>query len=89
MVAVLYGMGTPDLPLPQGFSQQSKMILRNSGKEAGFMGRRAVTTTHILLAMLRREKTAAAQIMLLNGVDTGTLFDRTVECLQWEIRLMG
>jgi ATP-dependent Clp protease ATP-binding subunit ClpC len=89
MVAVLYGMGTPNLPLPQGFSQQSKMILRNSGKEAGFMGSREVTTTHILLAMLRREKTAAAQIMLLNGVDTGTLFDRTVECLQREKRMTG
>ncbi|MBQ7341044.1 MAG: ATP-dependent Clp protease ATP-binding subunit [Oscillospiraceae bacterium] len=87
MVAVLYGMGTPYLPLPQGFSHQTKTILRDSGREAEYMGSREVTTTHILLAMLRREKTAAAKIMMLSGVDTAELFNRTVECLQWGKRM--
>ena len=84
MVAVLYGVGTPYLPLPQSFSHQMKLILRNSGREADFAGSREVKIIHILLAMLRREKSGASQIMLLNGVDTGALFDRAVECLQQE-----
>ncbi len=87
MVAILYGVGTPDLPLPQGFSAQTRRILRDSGREAEYLGSREVNPTHILLALLRREKTAARELLALNGVDPQDLFDRTVDCLQWEKRI--
>ena len=39
---------------------------------------------HILIALVRREKTQAAQMLYLSGVDTNDLFTRTLENLQWE-----
>ncbi len=87
MVAVLYGVGTPDLPLPQGFTVQTRRILRDSGREAEYLGSREVKPTHILLALLRREKTAAQELLALNGIDTQELFGRAVDCLQWDRRV--
>lgn len=87
MAAVLYGTGTPDLPLPQGFSTQARRILRGAGNEARLLGARQVRDVHILLSLLRREKTAARDILLLNDVDMPWLFSSTVDYLQWEIRI--
>lgn len=83
MTAVLYGVGTPDLPLPQGFSNQARRILRGAGQEARYLGSRQVQPMHILLSLLRQERTAARDILLLNDVDTQELFTRTVEYLQF------
>ena len=87
MAAVLYGTGTPDLPLPQGFSVQARRILRGAGDEARHLGDRQVRDVHILLSLLRREKTAARDVLLLNDVDTSQLFSNTVEYLQWESKI--
>ena len=79
MASVLYGAGTADLPLPQGFTSHARRLLREAGSEARFRGSRAVQPTHILLALLRSENTAAAQLLAITGVDRDVLFTRAVE----------
>ena len=86
MVLVLYGAGTPGLPLPQGFTNQARRILKGAREEARLLNSRQVQSVHILLSVLRREKTAAGDLLVLSGVDAQTLFTRTVEYLQWDIK---
>ena len=87
MLCVLYGMGTPNLPLPQGFSNQAKQILRGAYAEAKHLGSKTVGNVHILLSLLRQGKTAARDICILSGFDTEELFTMTAEYLQWETRI--
>jgi len=84
MARVLYGSGTPGLPLPQGFSAQARALLRGAGKEARLLGHRQVQNIHIFLSLLRQEKTAARDLMILGGVDTQELFSAAVKYLHWE-----
>ena len=83
MATVLFGVGTPNLPLPQGFSGTVRKILKGAAKEAGYQGSRQVTAMHILLSLLRIRNCAAGELLMLNGVDREELFHRTVENLQW------
>ncbi len=83
MAAVLYGQGTPNLPLPQGFTPAARRILRDARQETRLLGKRQVGTPQLLLSLLRREKTAAATLLQLAGVDAQALFTQTVEQLQW------
>ncbi len=80
----LYGKGTPALPLPQGWSRTARDILWNAGREAQRTGQKQVQSVHILLALLRRERTGAQALMQLGGVDPNEVFSRTVDYLQWE-----
>ena len=82
VITVLYGVGTPQLPLPQGFSNQVRRILRTGGSEARLQRCKQVQSIHLLLAILRVEKTAAQDILLLSGVDSHRLFTQTVEYLK-------
>ena len=41
MAIVLYGVGTPGLPLPQGFTSQAKYILRGAKAEAQYCQHRS------------------------------------------------
>lgn len=84
MTAILYGLGTAGLPLPQGFSPQARRILRGAGKEAKFLQSHQVEPVHILLSLLRQQKTAAKDLLILNDVDTDSLFSGTVDYLCWE-----
>ena len=84
ITAVLYGVGTPNLPLPQGFSRQMQQILRDAGKEAAFQHSNRVEPTHILLSLLRQEQIAAKELLLLSQVNGEALFSRAVEALQWQ-----
>lgn len=83
LCAFLYGQGTPGLPLPQGFSQQARRILRGAGAEAVMLESKRVEELHILLSMLRMERSAAMQLLHLCGVDTEGLFSRTADYAQW------
>ena len=83
MVALLYGKGKSNLPMPQGLSPEARQILRGAAKEARNQKRRQVSPLHILLSLARREKAAAGELLLLSGIDTNELFSRTVENLQW------
>ena len=84
MAAVLYGVGTPELPLPQGLTKEARRILRGAAEEAQLLKRREVECIHILLALTRREKAAARQLLLLNGVDPDQLFTYVIEQLESE-----
>lgn len=84
MAAVLYGTGTPGLPLPQGFSVQARRVLRGARAEAAHLGSKHVKSVHVLLSLLRREKTAARDLLILNNVDIEELFSYTVDYLKWE-----
>ena len=82
VVAVLHGMGTPGLPLCQGFTKQAAGILRGAAAEARHMKSTAVEPVHIFLSMLRRESAASAELLRIYGVDPQDVFDRTVEHLR-------
>ena len=83
LLAAFCGIGTADMPLHQGFSRQARRILARAAEEAKLQNSRQVNTWHLLAALLRQEKSAANQILLLCGVDTETLFSQTAEILQW------
>ena len=83
LLIVMRGAGTPALPLPQGFSRQARKILFGAGAEARTLAQKEVDTVHVLLSLLRRERTAAQELLMLYDVDVQELFGRTVDYLQW------
>ena len=84
MAQLLYGMGTPELPLPQGFTRQAQAVLRQAGGEARKQHCREVKPVHVLLALARQEHTAAEELLQLSGISCEMLFTHTVEYLRWE-----
>ena len=80
----LYGRGTAKLPLPQGLSHTARRVLHYAGLEAKRIGRKDVSCVHILLAMLRREKTGAVAVLRSAEIDPNEIFTRTIDYLQWE-----
>ncbi len=87
MALALYGQGTPGLPLPQGFSQQARRVLRTAGTEACQLHAKQVEQAHILLAILREGHTAARDLLILCSVDTDELFTKAVDHLRWKTEL--
>ena len=85
MAVILYGAGTPGLPLPQGLTKEARRILRAAAEEAQLLKQREVVPAHILLALTRREKAAARELLLLNGIDPDRLFTQTVIQLQRDL----
>ena len=83
-LVLLYGRGAPSLPLPQGFTPEARRILRGAAREARQLNTRTIRPIHLLLALARREKCAAGELLTLEGVTPGELFTRTVEHLRWE-----
>lgn len=81
LTVMLYGSGTPELPLPQGLSPETMQILRTAAREAGKAQSRLVRSIHFLLAMLREETATAHLLLQLSDVDTQLLFDRLVNML--------
>jgi len=57
--AVLCGVGSASLPLPQGFSREAREILRTAGSEAELLGSPLVRPMHLLLALTRRHSSTA------------------------------
>ena len=84
MTALLYGKGTPQLPLPQGLTAQMREILRGAAREAKNCGSREIGSKHILLAMVRQEGSAAGELLTFNGIDPAELFTAAVEQVRWE-----
>ena len=54
LAAVLFGKGTPDLPLPQGLSADAKRVLQIAAREARALNARTVDIGHVLIALLRQ-----------------------------------
>jgi len=84
MTQLLYGAGTPDLPLPQGLSREVRRILQGAAREAREQNSREICPIHVLLALSRRESSTAGQVLKLSGVGTQELFSHTVEYIRWE-----
>lgn len=82
-IQLLYGKGTCALPLPQGFTPHAKRILKGAGEEAKSRGDREIKPLHILLSLLRNERTAAFRLLYAVSVDTHQLFTGAVDCLSW------
>ena len=81
-----FGVGTPDLPLPQGLTLGAAHILRQAAVEAVALGSRMVEPGHILLALLRRQNTQAQALLCLCASDPDRLFTLTLEYLSAGIR---
>ena len=89
MTAVLYGSGTPDLPLPQGLTRAARRILRQAASEARNFASRQIDPVHILLAMARQERTASCELLALSGISSDELFTRTVEYLRLQAKSLA
>ncbi len=89
LAQLLYGAGTPDLPLPQGLTREAKGILRGAAREAKLQNSREILPYHVLLAMARCGGSGAGELLQLNGVSTDALFHHTVEYLRWEKEAPG
>ena len=81
---ILYGRGTPELPLPQGFSRDARRILYAAAEEAKMQKSREIKPVHLLLAMLRLGVAETDELLQLSGMGTEEIFTHTVEYLQWE-----
>ena len=84
MASVLYGKGTPSLPLPQGLTEELCRILRGAASEARSQNRSRINSNHILLSLARREDTAAGELLMLNGIRPGDLFTAAVDQMNRE-----
>ena len=84
ITALLYGKGSPDLPLPQGLTRGARRILRNAAAEARLQHSRSISPTHILLSLVRRGKSAAGELLMLSGIEANDLFTQTLETIRRE-----
>lgn len=84
MVKLLYGAGTPRLPLPQGLTEDACALLRGARREATQMQSAAITPWHLLLAMARQEHSSAGELLALNGITGEALFNQTLNTMHWE-----
>ncbi len=82
LTELLFGTGSPSLPLPQGMTRQLRHILRDAAREAKVLGSREIAPMHVLLSLSRRERGASGMLLSLCGVSTQVLFSRTVEYVQ-------
>ena len=89
LACTVYGVGTPDLPVPQGFSRQAKKVLRQAAAEASIMNSRQIGQNHILLALLRMENCGAWELLTLSGAEPGLLFSQTAEYIRQETEPVG
>ena len=79
VAAVLYGSGCPQLPMPQGFSQDARRILSSAAGEARLMGDGQVQPIHIMLSLTRRADTAAITALMVAGAEPDELFTDVLE----------
>ena len=84
MASVLYGSGDTQLPLPQGWTPSAKRILTGAGAEARRQGKRSIKSLHILLSLMRLERSNAVELMTLANIDPNEVFTQTIHYLQWE-----
>ena len=82
MAVMLYGRGTPGLPLYQGFSTEAADILRQAAQEAIFHGRSRVGRIHIFTALLRQENTQARDLLLFCGIRAEEQFSMAVDAMR-------
>ena len=79
LIQLLYGLGTPELPLPQGFTRAARRLLRSAAREARHLGRKEVSPMDVLLAAARERHCASMELLQVYGVDPDALFTHTLE----------
>ena len=84
LTTVIRGLGTSQLPLPQGLSGEARSLLRQAAREARQQKKREIEPEHVLLALSRQEGSTAREVLQICGVDGDELFTRTLEWMQWE-----
>ena len=84
MTQLIYGRGTPGLPLPQGLTREAREVLRSAALEAREQSGREVLPIHVLLSLTRRDQCEGAKLLESSGVPARELFSRTVEYMRWE-----
>ncbi len=84
MGLILYGRGTADLPLPQGFSKEVRRILRGAAAEAKLQNAREISDIHLLLSMTRAEKNQARELLIISGLCPEELFTKTIDYISME-----
>ncbi len=82
----LYGSGTKGLPLPMGLTAQLQQILQEACRQAEYQGSREIGNVHVLLALLRQEKTCAQDLLLLSTLDSQTLFSNVIDHIQQTLK---
>ena len=82
MVSVLCGVGSRGAALNQGFTRRARAILKGAAAEVGYLNSRCIEPVHILLALLRQEKSVASDILRICEVDAQELFNRVLEHLR-------
>jgi len=76
LVETLWGRGTAQLPLPQGFTRTVKAVLLGAAHDAQAQKSRRIQPEHLLSALLCRQRTAAARLLAAAGVDRQALLKR-------------
>lgn len=84
LVQLLYGSGTPDLPLPQGLTEEGKQLLRLAAVEARQQGMREILPGHLLLALARQEKGSTAELLKFYGISSDMLLTHILDFMDWE-----
>ncbi len=84
LAQLLYGSGTPNLPLPQGLTERACEILSLSAREARQRASREILPIHVLAALSRAQDSGAGQLLHIFGISQDVLFTHTVEWLQRE-----
>ncbi len=82
IVPLLYGVGTPQLPLPQGFTPSAQQVLSRAAGEARHMKSSTVGSVHILLALMRTGNCAAQELLEMCCVDADQVFTMALEHLR-------
>lgn len=73
MAQLLYGAGTPNLPLPQGFTPKAREIFHLAAREARGRNTREILPIHVLLALSRAEDTEAGKLLQIFGIGANVL----------------
>ena len=84
LAQLLYGSGTPNLPLPQGLTERACEILSLSAREARQRASREILPIHVLAALSRAQDSGAGQLLQIFGISQDVMFTHTVEWLQRE-----
>ena len=72
MAATMLGTGRPDSPLRQGYTSKAVKTLKNAAAQAGTAP--FVEPIHLLLALLRNEKSGAQRLLTRCGINPERLF---------------
>ena len=84
ILPMLFGTGTAQLKLAHGLTGSVRRILQLSAVEARQHGSHKIGSVHILLALLRKDKTNAMAVLRLAQVDRDEVFTKAVEHLKWQ-----